>query len=366
MTSHLIMRSPNGSEADRREYFREKQREHRRKERTEFEVLQRELNELQQRAQELQPTTRSTPPVSSDLTLSWQLIAATFRDESKRALDDKKSLELEAQDYHEQIASLQRIAESYESLPTAVSWSKVFRRTILPSEPRARRLAKEWLTLHMYRNTDAILGHLPTVDPAVTTFANFDIEFADPCVNVMEHSQELLAFPMRSVIDVLRYRLDSLLLLDPTQVKVENEGNTLYYRCPLQHDGSWNVLQAFFHEADRCIMVFRRVQQDEAEPGVNARQKHAMRWVDIRRMGPSQTIVRTFSVSAIEFGVDEKVCLDAVADGYGFQLHPHESEEAKLNALYEHLIFIAQSDARIFYEQLAFQLDQSMHVDTTL
>ncbi|KAF0720026.1 Aste57867_605 [Aphanomyces stellatus] len=62
---------------------------------------------------------------------------------------------------------------------------------------------------------------------------------------------------------------------------------------------SSNLVEAVFHEADRCVVVLRRIQDDETCSSNGCYEHYALLWMDLRRLGPTQTLVRYFSVRSI-------------------------------------------------------------------
>ncbi|KAF0684212.1 Aste57867_23798 [Aphanomyces stellatus] len=316
----------------RREYFREKQRQHRRKDKDEILLLQQELHGLETQARELNLPRASSLQGADDQSLSWQIISSVFRRESKLALVEKEALVDDATSKQMCLLALERFVATYQPIPNVASWGQLFRHAALPAHPQARRFAKQWLTQQMYHNTEPVLARLPVVVDPTESFASFDVEFDGPCVNILEHSQMLLPCPLRSAIDMLRHRLNGMWQFDPSKLRTETEDNTTFYRYSSQpQDVSWNVLGAYFHEADRCVMVFRRVQADEAEAGFEPR--HAMEWCDLRRISATETSMRSFCIMSQGYANDEFLPLDAIAAAHGLDLTSWPTEAAKREAL---------------------------------
>ncbi|RHY25449.1 hypothetical protein DYB32_008305 [Aphanomyces invadans] len=242
------------------------------------------------------------------------------------------------------------------------SWSRLFRHAILPSDPHARRVAKEWLTLHMYHNTDRVLSQVQS-RPSCDLFLDFDVEYTGPHIIFIEHSHELLSFPMAHVVHVLRHNLNCLWHFDASQVTIESASNTQYYRYRHPRDATWNLLQAYFHEADRCVIVFRRIQEDADEPELKRRQKHVMEWLDIRRVTATTTTVRTLLVTSQARTNDRFLTVDEVAAECGVEMAGVSDDRAKKDMLKAFVVTKARDFAATYNERLVDELSCMLSPD---
>ncbi|RLO08669.1 hypothetical protein DYB28_009753 [Aphanomyces astaci] len=92
----------------RRRYFREKQREYRRKMNAEGAAMEAEVVHLQSILDGLQAKSLPSVREARDSILSWHSIAMVFKSEAHRVLTDRESLGTQAQEYRTLIASMQR------------------------------------------------------------------------------------------------------------------------------------------------------------------------------------------------------------------------------------------------------------------
>ncbi|KAF0716071.1 Aste57867_3042 [Aphanomyces stellatus] len=342
--------SPNV--VQRRQYFREKQRKHRhrrRMDRDEIAALQTELAAL-----ELQQRTRTTPPSTSLMPLSWEIISSIFRQSSSVSLATQKELLAQVAANKATLAEIQQFLASCAHVPRVYSWGQLYRHATLPAVPDARRRAKEWLTLQMYHNMDRIWQQFPLV-AADDTFQHADVQFDGPCINVVQHEQLLLPFPLPRVVSLLRHRLNSLWQFDPNELRMETASNTRYYSLHnnVAPDPSWNSLGAYFAEADRCVMVFRRVQGDEMHASTPAtlRTAHALEWKELRRVSATQTSMRSFCVMSQRSVDDRFLSVDEIVRAHGWDelddlVEP--SEAAKRQSLRAMLLTkVADAESRM-------------------
>ncbi|KAF0684211.1 Aste57867_23797 [Aphanomyces stellatus] len=339
----------------RRQYFREKQRkhrQHRRKDKDEIASLRRELADLQLQVHE---RTRHTRTTTTDVTLplSWEVVSSVFRHHSSLSLAEQKDLLAQVVANKVTLADIQSFVASCVQVPRVMSWGQLYRKATLPAAPEGRLRAKEWLTLQMYYNMDRLWQQFPPVG-ATDVFQHPDIQFDGPCINFVGHEQLLLPFPLHGVASVLRHRLNAVWQFAPDTLTVERESNTAYYR----HTGSsidptWNLLVAHFTEANRCVMVLRRVQADDAaatDAAARPRTAYALEWKDLRRVSATETSMRTLCVVSQRAINEHFLSLDQVARANGWDdldelVTP--SEEAKRETLRALLLSkVMQADAR--------------------
>ncbi|RHY04444.1 hypothetical protein DYB25_012182, partial [Aphanomyces astaci] len=96
----------------RRRYFREKQREHRRKVYADEAAVKAQYEHLQSVLDNLQAGRPSSvaPREASDGPLSWHSVATVFKREAHRVLKDRQSLVTQTQEYQSLIQAMQRFA----------------------------------------------------------------------------------------------------------------------------------------------------------------------------------------------------------------------------------------------------------------
>ncbi|RHZ33105.1 hypothetical protein DYB37_008605 [Aphanomyces astaci] len=147
----------------RRRYFREKQREHRRKVYADEAVVKAQYEHLQSVLDGLQAGRPSSvaPREASDGPLSWHSVATVFKREAHRVLKDRQSLVTQTQAYQSLMHAMQRFVTM--NIPPPMSRVNAWHSATLVADPSARNLGKEWLTQQMYHNIQEPFALLPAV-----------------------------------------------------------------------------------------------------------------------------------------------------------------------------------------------------------
>ncbi|ETV65438.1 hypothetical protein, variant 2 [Aphanomyces astaci] len=162
----------------RRRYFREKQRNYRRKVNVDVAIVEAELAHLQSIRDILQASMPPSiaPREASDGLLSWYSIATVLKREVRRVLMDRQPLIRQTQRYQYLTKAMQRFVMM--SIPSPMSRSNTWQNATLAAEPSARYLGKEWLMQQMYHNTRQALALLPAMT-CDDEFFQFDLQVSD-------------------------------------------------------------------------------------------------------------------------------------------------------------------------------------------
>ncbi|KAF0730273.1 hypothetical protein Ae201684_012274 [Aphanomyces euteiches] len=236
----------------RRLYFRDKQREHRNRLRHDIVAAKAEFEDLTALATPLKAKHR--PLVDADGILSWCVVAGVFREELYSSTSEHQSLLKETRARETLLKAMQRFVSLNLHLEPEGPVRHWHPATLL-EHPQARKLGKEWLTQQLYHNKDTNLARNHRLVP--------------------ENHTETLIFK------------------DPTQISIETTENTKLYR-KISADGSFfNILQGNFVEADRFVMVFRQVENDETFNSDSYRQRHSMAWMDVRPLSETHVVYRS-------------------------------------------------------------------------
>ncbi|RQM31215.1 hypothetical protein B5M09_012621 [Aphanomyces astaci] len=176
----------------RRRYFRDKQREYRRKLNVEGAAIDAELVHLRSIRDSLRAMEH--PPVreASDGPLSWCSIATVFKREAHRVLTDRQSLVTQTQEYRTLMQAMQRFVVM--NIPLPMSRSNSWYCATLAAEPSARTLGKEWLTQQLYHNMHKPFASFPAVSYGDECF-HIDVQSwddDDPPFMYMERMQHSL------------------------------------------------------------------------------------------------------------------------------------------------------------------------------
>ncbi|KAF0685804.1 hypothetical protein As57867_022256, partial [Aphanomyces stellatus] len=166
----------------RRQYYRDKQRAHRRKlaqesadEDDEIARLRATIADLQQ-----QLPISALSATGSDGALSWHLVAGVFRANSWRSMANRRTL-LEQTLANDVLTRNMRrfVSLNLQALPTrprCIMWQPA---TLL-AQPEARKLGKEWLTQRMYHHTDEALHRSFPADVSIDQeYAHYDTTVSD-------------------------------------------------------------------------------------------------------------------------------------------------------------------------------------------
>ncbi|ETV93166.1 hypothetical protein, variant [Aphanomyces invadans] len=264
----------------RRRYFRDKQREHRRKVNADVEAAEAELHHVQWVLERLQRARPGVPPKEpSDGPLSWHSIAAVFQRETHRVLTDHQSLATQTQQYKSLATLMQRFVNV--NIPPPMANNTTWQSASLAAEPNARRVGKEWLTQQMYHNM-----HVPfRLFPAVRVdeeYYHFDMPNDDdddgPLMS-MEVMQCIWPGTLATFRRFAESKMSAIYFNDPDAAVEERTANTRLYHLTTERGTFVNPLQGHFIEADRFVMVIRQIEHDEVHVCTERhRQRHYMSW----------------------------------------------------------------------------------------
>ncbi|KAF0713589.1 hypothetical protein AaE_011761, partial [Aphanomyces astaci] len=178
----------------RRRYFREKQREYRRKFYADGVIVKAQFEHLQSILDGLQASMPPPPREASDGPLSWHSIATVFKREAHRVLTDRQSLVSQTQEYQSLTNAMQRFVTMNIPVRLHISIERrgdnVWHSATLVADARARNLGKEWLTQQLYHNIHEPFTLLPAVSyDDQDDFVQFDFQASDQPFTCMEQMQ---------------------------------------------------------------------------------------------------------------------------------------------------------------------------------
>ncbi|RHY94488.1 hypothetical protein DYB37_002764 [Aphanomyces astaci] len=162
----------------RRQYFREKQREYRRKMIADGATAKAQCVHLQSilvRLQTARPPSMA-PREASDGPLSWHSIAKVFKSEAHQVLTDRQSLITQTQEFESLRQAMQHFVMM--NIQPPMSRSNTWQNATLLADPSARILGKEWLTKQMYHNILEAFSLFPVVSYD-DELVQFDLEEDD-------------------------------------------------------------------------------------------------------------------------------------------------------------------------------------------
>ncbi|KAF0696910.1 Aste57867_12371 [Aphanomyces stellatus] len=285
--------SASGNAQDRREYFRMKQQEHRRKVSNERRSLSKELVALEAQVRNISSIQcRETKGEKKGAEmLPWQVVAHVFRAATGRSKTTHNDLTRQTAITSARIHELMRFLQDCRPspMPSLLTFLPTMQYVTLPAHPETRLTAKQWLTQQLYHNTDRVFASFPH-DHDV--FVHTEVHVADAShIEITEMFQVIVDLPLHLIVQGFYTNI-------PTRVPEidhsEGDGNTQNYRSRcMQPNAYLNVLEGHFHEANRCVLVARYIQDDEtcARPShIDAR--YSLQWMDSRQVNANQTLVR--------------------------------------------------------------------------
>ncbi|KAF0695229.1 Aste57867_13941 [Aphanomyces stellatus] len=287
----------------RREYFREKQRSHRRKERDEVLRLRQHLAELEATAAALLRTHHAEhAAVDADGRLSWHIVATTFRHETRVATTEHDDLAARVRTRRALVDQLQRCVarrDPYLSPGGFHRWQHVS----LCADPDARKQVKEWSTQQLYHNAAAVFDTFPPIPIEQTdNYAALRMRVLGPWLHTMDHVQNVWDVPWHVMAHALRYHMIEL-MRNTNVVHTEWTENTVLYHERSATRGKSALLQAHFHEANRCIVVMRHIQEDELaeDDGESLRLQQTLMWFDVHPVSDdsARSVTRVVSCSSM-------------------------------------------------------------------
>ncbi|CAK4138326.1 unnamed protein product [Aphanomyces euteiches] len=257
----------------RRQYFQRKQREYRRRVKSERLRLLEELARLQDR----KATDRPRPKlVDEDGMLSWQVVASVYQEATGEAKEKQRRLHDQADANLSLIYYMMRFLQACRPRPIASISNALplHQHVTLLGNGEARARSKQWLVQQLYYNTDRFFDTLPAID-ASDEFVDCKAECAGRWVNTVDMCQVTWPYSLEE-IKALFARPES------QKKEVERDGNTVLAHGLMDDKYPWYQLQGYFYEADRFVVVFRHVHDDEARLERGDADFHEFEWYDRR------------------------------------------------------------------------------------
>ncbi|OQR98309.1 hypothetical protein ACHHYP_08775 [Achlya hypogyna] len=286
----------------RRVYQRHKQRQYRSRESAEVASLKTLVAELELTVARL--TDELPTP------LPWADVAAALRDEATLTTHKNKALKAQLNEYQELVVVMTTWVTKHipiqKSLPAAAySW----RNATLFANREARKLGFDWITKHLFHNTERMLHDKGF--PALGTRDDFAIDMSDP--DFFEYTwrhQVAMAVPFEVAVGAFRQfmahfvsggvwsqgmctHLDNDLLQEVSPA-------LSYTRIASSARESINFLSREFDGPQQCVFVCQNIPHDERLPP-SEEQCNRRLWIVLDRVGPNETRVRVLYVNSHGF-----------------------------------------------------------------
>ncbi|RHZ00442.1 hypothetical protein DYB37_010886 [Aphanomyces astaci] len=243
-----------------------------------------------------------------------------------------------------------------------MSRSNAWHSATLVADPRARNLAKEWLTQQMYHNMREPLALLPALR-SDEEFFQFDLEASDEDESFVGLHRKQCILP-GTLASFRRFVQSNM-----REAVEECTANTRLF-CTTTADGAFvNSLQGHFVEADRFIVVVRQVEHDEAHachPMLT--QRHYRSWIEVRQVSPTHILMRFVGFFSRSFRAHEGVVSsDELAALGGIDVTGIEDDDQKEEYVRRELIRLENADFVPWRQRFtsAMQASLQQHDDTS-
>ncbi|KAG9399589.1 hypothetical protein AC1031_011976 [Aphanomyces cochlioides] len=160
-----------------------------------------------------------------------------------------------------------------------------------PCQGEARAHSKRWLAQQLYYNTDRFFDNFPAID-ASDEFVDCKAECAGPWVNIVETCQVTWPFSVEEIKELFVRPEHQAFVCDHANAEFERDGNTVVTFGLDDDNDPWHYLHGYFYEADRFIVIFRHIHDDEAHLGPGDPDFHEFQWIDVRRVSATHWLVR--------------------------------------------------------------------------
>ncbi|KAG9399588.1 hypothetical protein AC1031_011975 [Aphanomyces cochlioides] len=141
----------------------------------------------------------------------------------------------------------------------------------------ARARSKQWLVQQLYYNTDRFFDTFPAID-ASDEFVDCKAECAGRWVNTVDACQVTWPYSLEEIKAVFARPESQKILCESDAKEVERDGNTVLAHGLMEDKYPWFQLQGYFYEADRFVIVFRHVHDDEVRLERGDADFHEFEW----------------------------------------------------------------------------------------
>ncbi|CAK4506756.1 unnamed protein product [Aphanomyces euteiches] len=281
--------TPDDAQLARRQYFQKKQREYRRRVKSKHRTLLEDFARFQNHA----ANRRTGDLVDYNGMLSWKVVASVFREASGDAKKKKTYLRDLTDANLALIYEMMRFLRACRPRPIASlsNAPPLHQHATLLAKGEARAHSKRWLAQQLYYNTDRFFDNFPAVD-ASDEFVDCNAECAGPWVNSIETCQVTWPFSVEEVKEHFVRPEHQTSVCDHANAGFERDGNTVVTYGLDDDNDPWHYLHGYFYEADRFVVIFRRIHDDEAHLGPGDPDIHEFQWIDIRRLSATRSLVR--------------------------------------------------------------------------
>ncbi|KAF0720818.1 Aste57867_13 [Aphanomyces stellatus] len=279
----------------RLEYNRQKQKEYRDRDKAEISELQKTFNRLQAVFHAAAAPTRSTTSL-----LPWRQVALAMlsacRDASSQNARLRVDQEMQQTVLHDLLTTMH-----IECPPTAPTFT--WRNVTLTVNPDSRRMAFDWITTHLFHNTDIIFQRcqFPSALAPSEVLNDCLVDATDPdAMQYILRYQRVVHAPLVRVAASVRAMEASGDAIDsqlwPTQ-DANSECHFRYARRPGVYDLSREFQDVI---SGRHVMVTQNIHDDPTLAPIPI-QRNRMSWVVLEPRGEHTTCLRLLSIQSHHF-----------------------------------------------------------------
>ncbi|RHY00354.1 hypothetical protein DYB36_005705 [Aphanomyces astaci] len=292
--------------------------------------LQREIERLLARQ-----TTDKSPWL-----LSWADVARALRDDSDAARNTNGILRQLVLQQDREIRTIRSWVHGCQVLPNS-SWRNVS----LLEHPQARKHGIDWITQHLYHNTDRVLEQyaFAAVGSGVQIDDDTIIDTSSPdCFQYVWRDQRDMDVPFDVAARALTLDFFHSLLAHgtpltaiPTDVETLNElGGTCRYKTSVGKFEQMNHLYRVFQSATRIVYVGQNIHHDPLYMDhARDNSSNRMTWVVLDKASATTTTLRKLTITSQGFRRDDgrMIPLDEEASLWGVDLSAIAAPDAQLD-----------------------------------
>ncbi|KAF0700841.1 Aste57867_8640 [Aphanomyces stellatus] len=282
--------------------------------------------------------------------LAWKEIADALNGEVSLSKSQQKALKVQVRDYAQLLHDMAKWVDMHSTLQSTMGHDvATWRDCTLLSTPQSRQLGKEWIAKRMFYNTDSMFqgNGFAAIDSDDRMDLDLRFTFEESGYSAVYRDQfevsgsfdELVVYMRLIVLGIgcfiPQYSPDIPLILH------EVDGNISQQAFLTPTNEQVNALVAEYRTENRCIMVFRQIQDDEAwvsDTGHHIRNRTG--WFDAHRLANGKVRFRALSFHYQPYTRNAGCLpLDQDAIAYGIDLGDCPTQAVK-EARFEHFIRI--------------------------
>ncbi|EQC33177.1 hypothetical protein SDRG_09162 [Saprolegnia diclina VS20] len=293
----------------RRLYQRQKQRQYRSRESSEVASLRALVAELEVQVDALTTELRANAPTE----LPWVDVASALRDEAVLTTHKNKALKSQLEEYQDLVVVMTTWVTKHVPIQKSIEASAYsWRNATLFANKESRKLGLDWITKHLYHNTERMLSLCGFQSLGGTDrFDDFAIDMSDP--EYFEYTWRHQAkhnAPFETTVAAFRAFVTHFVNggvwstgtgtpLDPDIVD-QVAAHISYTRIASSPRESINFVSREFATSNQCIFVCQNIPFDETQP-LNDEQCNRRLWIVLDRISEHATHIRVVYINSHGF-----------------------------------------------------------------